>query len=229
VPGWLRDEALTPLWAAARARLERNGVTPTGQVTVQLDRAGRHAVGGLLGRPLVRDRVRVDLAALDAVLRERSGVGGLAVVLGWLGGPVRNRVAERSSAATAREEPFTAARAWLAAHSGIASSEWVEAWLSGVRRSGLLARAGDPEAATTNLIRALQILSALTAGPAGPPAVVAPAEPPGVVAPAGPLGAVARTELAARHTGDAHALDDGTLVGALVVRGLALAAGSGHR
>lgn len=202
---WLRDEALAPVWAVARERLERNGVQPSGTVTVAgLDRPGRHALSGLLGRPVLRDRVRVDLSALDAVLRERSGVGGLVRVLETLGGPVRNRAAERSSSAAAREAPYVAARAWLAAHPEMAAAPWVDEWLRGIRRSGALTRL-EGSLAATQLVRALDVAAGLTAGTAA--------------------GPVARTELAARSAGDAHALDDGSALGVLVVRALAAASG----
>lgn len=200
---WLRDEALGPVWAVARERLERNGVQPSGTVTVAgLDRSGRHALSGLLGRPVLRDRVRVDLAGLDAVLRERSGVGGLVGVLETLGGPVRNRVAERSSSAAAREAPYAAVRAWLASRPEVAAAPWLEAWLAGVRRSGVLSRL-ESSLAATQLVRALEVAAGLTVGTDARP--------------------VARTELAARGTGDAHALDDGSVLGVLVVRALAAA------
>lgn len=201
---WLRDEALRPVWAVARDRLERNGVQPSGTVTVAgLDRSGRHALSGLLGRPVLRDQVRVDLASLDVVLRERSGVGGLVGVLETLGGPVRNRVAERSSSAAAREAPYAAVRAWLASRPEVAAAPWLETWLAGVRRSGVLSRLERSHAAT-QLVRALEVADGLTAGTTA-------------------AGPVARTELAARCTGDAHALDEGSVLAVLVVRALAAA------
>lgn len=198
---WVRDPGLVPVWAAARDRMERNGVQPSGVVTVTgLDRASRHAVSGLLGRPVVRDSVRVDLHVLDDVVRERSGVGGLVAVLEALGGPLRNRPAERSSVTAAREAPYSALRSWLHHRPDVATQPWVEPWLAGVRRSGLLSR--DPDGVST-LLRAVRIASDRGAG----------AEP------------VARTQLAADSTGDSHALDEGTVLAQLVLRALAAAAG----
>jgi uncharacterized protein (TIGR02679 family) len=200
---WVRDPALRPVWQAARERLERNGVQPCGTVTVRgLDRAGRHAVSGLVERPVLRETVRLDLALLDAAAQQRAGVAGLVPLLEALDGPLRNRAAERSASAAAREAPFTAARDWLAANPA-GTPPWVEEWLSGVRASGLLSRLGDAELASRRLVQALELASQLVAG-------VTP---------------TARNVLAATATGDAHALDDGTVLAQLVLRALALAAG----
>lgn len=199
---WLREPPLLVVWSAARERLERNGVQPRGTVTVGgLDRVARHAVGGLLGRPVLRESARLDLAELDARLRERSGIGGLVAVLEALGGPLRNRVAERSSQAAAREAPYDAARAWLAARPDVAAEAWVADWLVDVRRSGVLGRRSD---GAVVLRQALEVASRCLEGRDAAP--------------------LSRTELAARATGDAHALDEGSVVGALVLRALAGAA-----
>lgn len=201
---WLRDAALVPVWETARERLERNGVQPHGSVTVAgLDREARHAVAGLLGRPVPRERTRVDLAALDVVLRERSGIGGLVAVLECLAGPVRNRAAERSARAAGREAPYILARDWLADRPELAALGWVEEWLSAVRGSGSLSRLTE-EVAGDTVIRALGVAAALIVE--------------------NESSVVSRTELAARSTGDAHALDDGSVLAQLVLRALAIAA-----
>lgn len=204
VPDWLRDEGLAPLWAAVRDRLERNGVEPRGGTTVRgLDRDARHAVGGLLGRRVVSDTVRLDLAELDAQLHARAGSGLVGVVTA-LTGPLQDRLAARSARDAARSAPFTAVRAWLAEQPD-SGGAWTEQWLAGVRACGLLSRTADPAVAGRALVAAAQVAAALT-GPS-------------------PGGDVGRNELAARVTGDAHALDDGSLCGALVVRALAAATG----
>ncbi|MFZ5870939.1 MAG: TIGR02679 family protein [Actinomycetota bacterium] len=203
---WVRDPGLVPVWTAARSRLERNGIQPRGVVVVSgLDRPQRHAVSGLLGTPVVRETVRVDLAVLDAVVRERAGASGLVDLLEQLGGPLRNRRGERSAAAAAREAPFDAARDWLAEHPEVAQGAWVEPWLAGVRRSGLLARQPDPGSASRLMRCALSVVEKLVAADRPSPA--------------------ARTVLAARVVGDAHALDDGTVLSQLVLRALAAASG----
>jgi hypothetical protein len=47
VPDWLADPGSSRLWSAVRNRLERNGLTATGSVTIaELTREERHAIGG---------------------------------------------------------------------------------------------------------------------------------------------------------------------------------------
>lgn len=201
VAGWVRDPALSQVWTTVRDRLERNGIEPHGTVTVRgLDRAGRHAVSGLVGRPVLRDSARIDLGDLDRLVRERAGGSGLVALLESIGGPLRNRVAERSAGAAAREQPYAAARAWLAEHPGTGASPWVEPWLAAVRSSGVLSRIGDPDVASRRVVQALDVAAALTAGVNVP---------------------VARNVLAATVTGNSHALDDGSVLAHLVQRALA--------
>lgn len=200
--GWVNDPALSPVWDGVRDRLERNGIEPRGTVTVRgLDRAGRHAVSGLLGRPVLRDSVRLDLAALDRLLRERAGGAGLVALVESMGGPLRNRVAERSAGAAARERPYVSARSWLGEHPATAGSSWVEPWLTAVRSSGVLSRLGDPDVASRRLVQALEVVGSLTGAAREAP--------------------VARNVLAATVTGNSHALDDGTVLSQLVQRALA--------
>lgn len=203
LPGWLRDPALVPVWDVVRERLERNGVEPRGTVTVRgLERAHRHAVSGLVGRPVVKETVRIELAQLDAELVDRAG-RGLVAVVSELTGPLTDRLALRSERDAARQAPLVALRDWLAEHPS-AERPWTEEWLAVVRSSGLLSRVATAAVAG----RALQHAAAVAAEIVGEHDVVA------------------RNELAARHTGDAHALDDGSVCGALVLRALAVAAGA---
>jgi len=205
LPGWLREPALQPVWLAVRERLQSNGIEPRGKVTLRdLDRSARHAVSGLLGRPVLRETVRVDLAELDEVIGARSG-GGLVAVVAALTGPLTDRVALRSDRDTARQAPYTAVRAWLDEHPDAARG-WTEPWLAAVRSAGVLSRMPAGASASRALLQAARLAAELTEVPPPP--------------------AAARNELAARHTGDAHALDDGAVCGALVLRALALAAGS---
>jgi uncharacterized protein (TIGR02679 family) len=204
VPNWLADPALSRLWDAVRARLERGHLMPSGRIVLtELQRAERHAVGGLLARPIVTDRVTVDLAQLDELLARRSPYRGLAATVAAVTGrPLHDRRAERSAAVAAREEPLMLTRELLAADPAFAGISWGETWLAAIRRSGLLTRATDP---------------LLTAGHAV--AVVAAVLTPGATA-------TSRTELAARVTGNAHGLDDGTIVAQLALRALAFDAGA---
>jgi uncharacterized protein (TIGR02679 family) len=180
--------------------MERSHLAPVGRIVLaDLRRAERHAVGDLLARPIVTDRVTIDLAELDRALVLRSPYRGLAETVETVTGqPLRDRRAERSAAAAAREAPLVLARALLAAQPSLAGITWGEAWLAGVRRSGLLARADDAARVVRNAV-----------------AVVSE-----VVAPS--VAARSRTELAARMTGTAHGLDDGTIVAQLTLRALAL-------
>jgi uncharacterized protein (TIGR02679 family) len=203
LPGWLREPALAPVWEVARERLQRNGVEPRGTVQIRgLAREHRHAVAGLLGRPVVDERARIDLAALDTDLRVRAG-HGLVAVVEELTGPLTDRRSVRSAQEVARQAPYSAVRAWLAEHPEV-EQPWTERWLSAVRASGLLTRIADPELAARALVHAVAVAADVVCSHAPS----------------------ARSELAARHTGDAHALDDGSLCGALVLRALVAAAGT---
>ena len=201
LPDWLADPALRPLWSTVAARLERNRLEVTGRVRLaDLDRAGRHALAALLGHPVVSDRISVDLAELDTLVRRRAGLPGLRIAVETaLGRNLVDRVAARSAMAAAREAPYAAARTWLDTRTDLG---WAEEWLAVLRRSGVLGRMPDP---ARRVVQALEILADRVV-----------AEP----APA------SRTDLAARNLGDAHALDDDQPVGQLVLRGLATAAGT---
>jgi uncharacterized protein (TIGR02679 family) len=202
-PGWLADPALSRIWEAARARLERSHLEPAGRIVLTgLERAERHAIGDLLARPVVTDRVTVDLAELDQVLACRSPYRSLAATVEALTGrPLRDRRAERSAAAGAREQPLMLARELLIATPALADIAWGETWLAAIRRSGLLTRADDPPQAVRHVMAVLAKVLARGAA----------------------MGS--RTELAAQVCGDAHGLDDGTVVAQLALRALALDAG----
>ncbi|MGW5364483.1 TIGR02679 family protein [Actinopolymorpha pittospori] len=203
VPGWLADPALGPVWRRVAEALEQRGLAPTGRVVVAgLDRASRHAVAGILGRPVLSDRARIDLVELDRFLRKRSGIGGLReVVEAVRGEPLTDRVALRSARSASREAPFAAARAWLAAHPDT-PLPWAGEWLGGLRRTGYLSRQRDPAGLVE---RALEILGDRVG--------------------AGTAEVVSRVDLAARICSDAHALDDDRPLAHLVLRGLATASG----
>jgi uncharacterized protein (TIGR02677 family) len=205
VPDWLADAALEPVWHRVAEALEQRGLTPTGQVVVAgLDRASRHAVAGMLGRRVLTDRARIDLGELDRFLRERSGLGGLRdVVEAVRGEPLVDRAALRSARSASREAPFAAARDWLAAHPEPALP-WADEWLAGLRRTGYLSRRHDPARLVQH---ALKILADRFDGD-------------------GTAQVLSRVELAARTCADAHALDDGTPLAHLVLRGLATAFGA---
>jgi uncharacterized protein (TIGR02679 family) len=205
LPDWLADPALEPVWLRAADALEQRGLTPYGRVVVAgLDRSSRHAVAGILGKPVLTDRVQIDLVTLDRFLRERSGIGGLRDVLEAVRGkPLTDKTALRSARSASREAPFVAARAWLAAHPD-PPLPWADELLASLRRTGYLSRRRDPVGLVE---RALEILADRFRS-TGTPEVVS------------------RVDLAARICGDAHALDDDRPLAQVVLRGLATACGA---
>jgi len=123
LPSWLADPLLQPVWRRLRAPLERGAKTTR---LAGLDRPTRHAVSGLLGRPVTGDFTLV-LNDLEAVLEAQAGIG-LAEVVEAATGPLRDRAAERH----ARLAPLTAL--------SMVDPEWAER----VRVSGILTRVPDP-------------------------------------------------------------------------------------
>ena len=197
LPGWVADDDLATAWSRIRVRFEQAGRRAQGTVSVPVDsRQERHALGALLGRTITRDAVRVDLAVLDARLRERVDAGGLDAVLTDLFGvtPV-DRPGARAARVVAREEPLR-----LAAE--LVDAPWVAEWVAGLRRSGVLA--GLPDAAGTVTDAAAVLNAVLTDQPSR----------------------VSRVEVGARLLGDAHALDRDRPLHGIVLRGLAASSGA---
>jgi uncharacterized protein (TIGR02679 family) len=180
---------------AARRSLERTGGDLAGSVSVRNpDDAERRAIIGITGqyRPEGVAQLTVRLADLDAAVREATG-DGLANLLARGGAALRNRPAERERLAAARD---TMARA--GEKSPLHAEAWFAAWLSEAARDGTmtkLANAGEQ----TRFAQAVRVLEAVTARD----------EP------------VLLQTLAADVTGDTHALDTGTTLSTLVLRGLA--------
>lgn len=199
LPSWLADPALGPVWLQIRERLERQDLEPRGHLVLTgLDRAGRHAVGNLLGRVVVTDRARVELPALDELVRHRTALPGLAAAAAAATGrPLVDRRAQRRTADAGRQVPYVRLREHLDA-AGLVAPAWVDDWVRDVRASGLLVRTRvHPDV----LVTAWRVLARL-----GPP--------------------VNRTDLAAEVTRDAHALDDGTALAQLVLRALGARSGA---
>jgi len=200
-PGAAVDRpGLDRLWDRAADRLQRNGLRPAGTLRLDgLDRDERHALAGLLGRPIAHDRVAVDLADLDRRLREAGVATGLVGAVERRRGPLVDRPGQRQARADAAARVWATARRALA-EAGLGGEVWVEPWLDDVRRSGALGRA-RPVRAERAVAAAARCLAALPA-----------------VAGETPCG---RGELASLVTGDAHGLDDGALVSSLVLRAVA--------
>lgn len=201
LPEWIAEPALRPAWDRIRVRFEKSGLRAAGRVQVPVTtRQERHALGDLLGRRVAAERVRIDLAVLDERLAQRSGVGGLGVVLTALYGQApRDRPAARAARADARERPLALAAELLSVTS---ADEWTDEWLGWLRATGVLTARAD----AARLVReAVGVLKVLTRGAAPP--------------------SRSRVEIGATLLGDAHALDRDRILHRIVVRGLAAAAG----
>ena len=190
---------LAPLWEAARRRLERNGVALSGAPLVLsgLSPEARDAVAGLLGRPRAAGPVRIRLEDLDRVLRSSAAGTGLVDLLEHMGGPLRDRRAERAASSQARTELWERA----GTHAAVTADERLAAWLDAARSQGVVARlaaAGDP---SSLLGAALDILRVL------------------------PADGIPLARLAAETAGDAHALDRRRPLGSLVTHALAFLGG----
>lgn len=200
LPAWLADPALFNVWSQLRAPLERQGTSVIGTARVRnLDRETRHALAGLLARSIVTDTVAVELIELDATLRERAGYGLRDVVAMATGEPLRDRPAERLAVSRRREEPLELLQYLVQGSLILSARPWVPQWLSGVRASGMLTRIRDASVTVASAVAVLErVLD---------------------------IDSISRGDLAAELAHDAHALDDGTAVGMLVLRALAAADG----
>ena len=132
---------LRRLWAAAHRRLEQSGGRLDGVRAVVAEPSAdeRQAVDRLLG---VRSRgrsLRVPLAGLDALLRERLGTSLTDVVVASCGA-LRDRPAERSALTDADR------RLWAAAerHSATGRHPELAGWFDRMRVTGRLRRVDDP-------------------------------------------------------------------------------------
>jgi uncharacterized protein (TIGR02679 family) len=192
------------LLAAARRSLERSGGELAGSVSLsQPSDAERKTAIGITGqyRDARTARVTVRLADLEAAVRETTG-HGLVELLAELGGPLRNRPAERGALAAARQTVISAAQA----SSLHGRCGWYRDWLAEIAGDGTLTRLIN-QGEQARLGQAIRVLEHL-AGRAGRP-VLLPA-------------------LAAEITGDTKALNHGTIVSTLVLRGLAIKTGAGR-
>lgn len=193
----LGRDALNRLWDAVAERLQRNGLRPVGAVRIDaLDHHERRALRSLLDRRVEGMSVQVDLATLDQRLR-RAGGGGVVAQAELLRGPLVDRMAARNDKAQVDAETWSAARRSLE-RSGVADSPWIELWLDAIRSTVHRVPASRRQELLETAIRCIATI----------------AEPRPV-----PWG---RSDLATRVAGDAHALDDGRRLGALVLRALAL-------
>jgi hypothetical protein len=143
----------------------------------------------------------VRLADLDRAVRESTG-RGLPELLAELGGPLRDRPAERSVLAGARDAAIQAAQT----SSLFLSCAWCRDWLAELGRDGTLTKlinTGE-QARLGQAVRVLEYLAGRQDTP-----VLLPA-------------------LAADVTGDTKTLNHGTLLSTLVLRALAVKTGMGR-
>ncbi|WP_165960893.1 TIGR02679 family protein [Actinocrispum wychmicini] len=209
---------MTPLWQTIRDRLERNGLTVTGVVTLDLDYQAAEDLSGLLKRAVPPGRARLRLAELDAALRSSAVAQGLVTVTAELtGGSLTDRKAVSEARRTSRYNLWEYWENSLA-NAGLAAAPWVVEWQHGIRRAGLLGRAG--EAAETVIQQTMAVLRTMSETT---PLADRSHDAMRVALPLPPSFELA--ELASRACGDAHALDDGRLVTVLVLRAIAVASG----
>jgi uncharacterized protein (TIGR02679 family) len=197
----LRGESWSRLLAKARKSLESSGGALDRSIglTAPVD-SERRLVIGITGqyRPESARRLTVALADLDAELRRRHG-SDLRDTLEALGGPMRDRPAERHREARRRETADAAA-----AGSALAAESWYQTWLSALRSDGSITRLvrRDDESLLEQAVRILEFLHARDPGNPVPLPV-----------------------LAERLTGDTKALLAGGPLAALVLRALAMRSG----
>jgi uncharacterized protein (TIGR02679 family) len=187
----------------ARRSLERTGGDLSGSVSLsQPDDAERKAIIGITGqyRPAQATRIAVRLADLDRAVRETTG-RGLPELLAELGGPLRDRPAERDLLAAARDAAIRAAQA-----SSLSSYAWYQDWLAEIWRDGTLTKlvSTGEQARLGQAVRVLEYLARRQDAP-----VLLPA-------------------LAAEITGDTKALNHGTVLSTLILRALAGQGGTGR-
>jgi uncharacterized protein (TIGR02679 family) len=146
----------------------------------------------LLGRPpRSGSSLRISLPEIDATLARAGIAPGLRAALEALDGPIRDELAEQQAETRRWQALFDAVR-------GRATRLGLEPWLDELAARGLLKRLArrDPARAAALLEQSLTVLEAL------------------------PDPGLNRSTLAARCLGDAHGLDPGQAVAALVRRAL---------
>jgi len=191
------------LLAAARRSLERTGGALAGRISVpDPDDAERKAIIGITGVHVSAGtrRMTVALAALDAAVRRGAGYG-LVELLIALGGPLRDRPAETASLTTARANLVSLVKASPLYE----TSTWFREWLGDMRRDGTLTRLAPQPEILRQAVCGLEYLAGRPTGAAAP---------------------IALPALAARITGDTKALNHGTALATVVLRALALQAGT---
>lgn len=183
---------LAPLWAAVRRRFEATAGPVTRVRLHGLEPSERAALADLLGLAYTPEsEVTVSVRALDRILAAATGGLDTRGLVEAIGGPLSSRAEDRQQRAAERADLWQ----WARRHPLVAAEPALLTWLDRVRAGGLVA--GDASATRALLEQAFEILEALPA--TGEPLAV----------------------LAARLTGDSHALDEDSRLGRIVLRALA--------
>lgn len=204
---YLSAESLTGFWVAVRKQLESHRLSAAGSVTAAVDADGAERLSGLLRKEIRTGRVRVKLDVLDLALRRSSPQANLAdVAAAVTGSPLIDRLQTREDRAASSAELLSA----LEQAAGVVFAEdQAQRFVEGVRRSGILTKAG--------WARALEAITGF--GKAwGELARAFVFDDPDIGSnPVFGLG-----ELANTATGTAHGLDEGKLAARLLLRALAV-------
>lgn len=199
---YLAKPELARLWRAARKTWERNGGLRGEARVPDLSELEAFELAGLIPgarRQLgVGDTLTLQLARLDERLRASGLAASLEDALERLGGPLRDRPAERATARAASAALWDEALA----HPAAVESE-LAAWLERLRASGALKRIASGAQRET-LLACLEVLTTL------------------------PRDGVELSRLASEVLGDPHALDPDTVLGGLLGAALAARSGRGR-
>jgi hypothetical protein len=204
---YLSAASLTGFWVAVRKRLESNRLSATGVVTVDVDADGAERLSGLLRARDVRPgRVRVKLDALDLALRRSAPQANLTAVTAAVTGSAltdRRQAKEERTASTAE---LLSALEQAANH--MFTPAQAQAFVEGVRRSGILTKVGPPAA--------VEAIAGFKTG-WGELGLALVFDDPDIGS--GPVFGLG--ELATTATGTAHGFDEGKLPARLMLRALA--------
>ena len=135
----LRGPEWSRLLSAARRRLERDGGELGGSITLTAPtEEERRLIIGMTGmhRPSSVKSIRIGLDMLDQAIFREFEVS-LAAALALIGGPLRNRPAERTDEAQARSEALADARRRVGEHAG---SAWFQTFCQQLESDGTLTR-----------------------------------------------------------------------------------------
>jgi len=152
----LGDPALRRLFARARGSLERTGGDLSASVGVADPTDDeRKAVGGLIGRYVKpgTKRISVNLAELDARVRDRAGMSLVEALPVLTGRPLRDL-----PGAAARKSEARAALLELARSSPLHEADWFAAWLETVGADGTLTRLLNTPGRFEQAVRVLELI-----------------------------------------------------------------------